>query len=223
MEYYHDVAAPQARELLPAAFAVTRNGSGRILLVRRADDGYWELPGGRVEIGESASAAAIREVAEETGVRIKITGLAGVYSDPGHVLAYPRAEGVYQQVAVCFHAFSPARDAQPDHEETTAAGWFDPEQATQLIMHPAMRRDNRIPLLTCCYDVRTRLHELRPHKERQNPTNYTGRSREKKVECADVFMIGAHQPACCESRIGPVVRIKSVRAVCIAHASLQTE
>ncbi|MFZ2119232.1 MAG: NUDIX domain-containing protein, partial [Pseudonocardiaceae bacterium] len=41
---------------------------GRVLLVRRADDGYWELPGGRVEVGESASAAVVREVAEEAGV-----------------------------------------------------------------------------------------------------------------------------------------------------------
>jgi ADP-ribose pyrophosphatase YjhB (NUDIX family) len=88
MEYYHDVAAPQARELLPAAFAIVRNGLGHVLLVRRADDGYWELPGGRVEVGESASAAVVREVAEEAGLTIKVTGLAGVYSDPGHVLAY---------------------------------------------------------------------------------------------------------------------------------------
>src|SRR5207248_11651538 len=95
-EYYHDVAAPSARELLPAAFAEVRNGAGRVLLVRRADDGYWELPGGRVEVGESASAAVVREVAEETGVAIPVTGLAGVYSDPGHVLAYPRGRGMYQ-------------------------------------------------------------------------------------------------------------------------------
>lgn len=140
IEYYHDVAAPQARELLPAAFAVVRDGLGRVLLVRRADDGYWELPGGRVEVGESASEAVIREVAEEAGVAIKVTGLAGVYSDPGHVLAYPHGEGVYQQFAVCFHAVTPARDAQPDQDETSAAAWFDPAQATQLIMHPAMRQ-----------------------------------------------------------------------------------
>ncbi|HWR47411.1 MAG TPA: NUDIX domain-containing protein, partial [Pseudonocardiaceae bacterium] len=88
----------------------------------------------------SASAAVVREVAEEAGVTITVTGLAGVYSDPGHVLAYPCRERVYQQFAVCFHAFSPARDAQPDHDETSAAAWFDPEQATQLVMHPAMRQ-----------------------------------------------------------------------------------
>lgn len=140
MEYYHDVVAPKARELLPAAFAVVRNGAGRVLLVRRADDGYWELPGGRVEVGESASAAVVREVAEETGVAIKVTGLAGVYSDPGHVLAYPRGDGIYQQLAICFHAFSPARDARPDQNETSAAAWFDPEEVTQLAMHPAVRQ-----------------------------------------------------------------------------------
>jgi 8-oxo-dGTP pyrophosphatase MutT (NUDIX family) len=138
MEYFHDVASPQARGLLPAAFAVVRNDVGRVLLVRRVDDGYWELPGGRVEVGESASAAVVREVAEEAGVAIKVTGLAGVYSDPGHVLAYPHGEGIYQQFAVCFHAITPARDAQSDQDETSAAAWFEPEQATQLVMHPAM-------------------------------------------------------------------------------------
>ena len=139
-EYYHDVAAPSAHELLPAAFAVVRNDLGRVLLVRRTDDGYWELPGGRVEVGESVSAAVVREVVEEAGVSIEVTGLAGVYSDPGHVLAYPHGKGIYQQLAVCFHAITPARVAQPDHQETSAAAWFDPEQTTQLDMHPAMRQ-----------------------------------------------------------------------------------
>ncbi|MGH3942888.1 MAG: NUDIX hydrolase [Pseudonocardiaceae bacterium] len=137
-EYYHDVAAPPAAELLPAAYAIVRNGLGRVLLVRRTDDGYWELPGGRIDIGESASAAVRREVAEETGVTIEVTGLAGVYSDPGHILVYPRGGGVYQQLAVCFHALARNGDVQSDQDETSAAAWFDAEQATQLFMHPAV-------------------------------------------------------------------------------------
>lgn len=139
-EYYHDVTAPQARELLPAAFAIVRNDLGQILLVRRTDDGLWELPGGRIEIGESVSAAVRREVVEETGVTITVTRLAGVYSDPSHILTYPHGQGVYQQLAVCFHAYAPARDTRPDHDETSAAAWFDPAEATQLTMHPAMRQ-----------------------------------------------------------------------------------
>jgi ADP-ribose pyrophosphatase YjhB (NUDIX family) len=115
MEYYHDVVAPEARKVLPAAFAIVRNGYGlgQVLLVRHADDGFWELPGGRVEVGESASAAVVREVAEEAGVAIKVTGLAGVYSDPGHVQAYPHGDGIYQRLAVCFHAVTPDTDASP--------------------------------------------------------------------------------------------------------------
>ena len=89
------MAAPPARALLLAAFAIVRDGAGQVLLLRRADDRYWELPGGRVEVGESASAAVIREVVEEAGVTINVTRLAGVYSDPGHVLAYPHEHGTY--------------------------------------------------------------------------------------------------------------------------------
>jgi 8-oxo-dGTP diphosphatase len=52
----------------------------RILLVRRARSpakGFYSLPGGRVEFGESLHAALLREVDEETGLRIEIAGLAG--------------------------------------------------------------------------------------------------------------------------------------------------
>ena len=53
---------------------------GKILLVRRARSpgtGFYSLPGGRVEFGESLHAALHREVDEETGLRIEIGGLAG--------------------------------------------------------------------------------------------------------------------------------------------------
>jgi len=44
---------------------------GRILLVRRRDDGLWAMPGGLVEVGETVAEAATRELWEETGVRAK--------------------------------------------------------------------------------------------------------------------------------------------------------
>jgi ADP-ribose pyrophosphatase YjhB (NUDIX family) len=52
----------------------------KILLVRRARSpakGFYSLPGGRVEFGESLHAALHREVGEETGLKIEIAGLAG--------------------------------------------------------------------------------------------------------------------------------------------------
>ncbi|MGV7213754.1 NUDIX hydrolase [Bradyrhizobium sp. UFLA05-112] len=53
---------------------------GEVLLVRRARspaEGFYSLPGGRVEFGESLHQALIREVDEETGLAIDIVGLAG--------------------------------------------------------------------------------------------------------------------------------------------------
>jgi 8-oxo-dGTP pyrophosphatase MutT (NUDIX family) len=139
-EYYAERAKPVAREFLPAAFGVIRNAAGELLLVRRADDGLWELPGGRLEVGESAAETVVREVAEETGVSIRTSAVSGVYSEPEHVLAYPDG-GVYQQLAICFHA-SPVdgQRPRPDCVETHAAAWFAPERVAGLSIHPAMRR-----------------------------------------------------------------------------------
>ena len=57
------------------AGAVITDENGRLLLVRRAHDpgrGTWSLPGGRIEPGESAAAAAGREVREETGLVVQV-------------------------------------------------------------------------------------------------------------------------------------------------------
>jgi 8-oxo-dGTP pyrophosphatase MutT (NUDIX family) len=54
-EYYQDPHPPSAHDVLPAAFAAVRNRAGELVLVRRIDDGNLELPGGRIEVGESAA------------------------------------------------------------------------------------------------------------------------------------------------------------------------
>jgi ADP-ribose pyrophosphatase YjhB (NUDIX family) len=97
-EYYRTRARRQPTTL-PAAFAAVRSSEGELLLVRRIDDGNWQLPGDRIEVGESAVHAVVREVAEESGITIELTGLAGVYSDPTHVLVDPDAT-IHQQLAL---------------------------------------------------------------------------------------------------------------------------
>jgi ADP-ribose pyrophosphatase YjhB (NUDIX family) len=70
-------ASPQRPQLAVSA-AIFRDG--KVLLVRRARSpakGFYSLPGGRVEFGESLHTALTREIDEETGLVIHIVGLAG--------------------------------------------------------------------------------------------------------------------------------------------------
>jgi 8-oxo-dGTP diphosphatase len=65
---------------VPCVGAVVRDGQGRLLLVRRGTEpgrGLWSVPGGRVEPGESLEEAVVREVAEETGLRVTVGRLVG--------------------------------------------------------------------------------------------------------------------------------------------------
>jgi 8-oxo-dGTP diphosphatase len=58
---------------------------GKVLMVRQAHYpffGYWVLPGGHVEYGETVEEAIKREMKEELGIPVKIEKLIGVYSDP---------------------------------------------------------------------------------------------------------------------------------------------
>jgi 8-oxo-dGTP diphosphatase len=69
---------PLSRPQIAVSAAIFRDG--KILLVRRARSpakGFYSLPGGRVEFGESLHMALHREVDEETALKIEIVGLAG--------------------------------------------------------------------------------------------------------------------------------------------------
>ncbi|MEA5557479.1 NUDIX hydrolase [Nodularia spumigena] len=56
---------------------------GRIVLIKRRDDGCWALPGGMVDWGEDIPQTVNRELIEETGLElVQITRLVGVYSAP---------------------------------------------------------------------------------------------------------------------------------------------
>jgi ADP-ribose pyrophosphatase YjhB (NUDIX family) len=53
--------------------------AGRILLIRRADNGLWAMPGGMLDAGETPAQGVVREALEETGVACEVIALIGVY------------------------------------------------------------------------------------------------------------------------------------------------
>jgi len=105
----------------------------RILLVRRADDGTWCLPGGRLEFGESVSDGARREFAEETGRSVDLTGLLGVYSRPAEQThRYPDG-AVVQFVAVVFTGTA-GPTVGPLAGDTVEVAWFSSSELPPNVM-----------------------------------------------------------------------------------------
>jgi ADP-ribose pyrophosphatase YjhB (NUDIX family) len=71
--------------VVPAVGGVLRDEAGRLLLVLRGnepDRGTWSLPGGRVEAGESPEDAVVREMAEETGLDVRVLELIAQVERP---------------------------------------------------------------------------------------------------------------------------------------------
>lgn len=74
-EHYDYPDAPGPNSLVVAASAVVTDETGRILLQRRRDNDLWALPGGGMKMTDSLPGTAVREVKEETGLDVEITGL----------------------------------------------------------------------------------------------------------------------------------------------------
>src|SRR5690606_9966945 len=113
--------APKPNRIVPAVTAVVVN-AGRVLLGRRVDNDLWALPGGAIDVGESGPDAAVRETKEETGLDIEIVGLVGVYTDPGHVIAYDDGE-VRQQFSVCYAGRHIGGHLRPQAAEAHEVAW----------------------------------------------------------------------------------------------------
>ena len=83
--------APETRCTFPivtdvGVFAAILDNAGELLLCHRRDIDLWEMPGGRVERGESPRDAIKHEVSEETSLQVEVTRLAGGYWRPARDL-----------------------------------------------------------------------------------------------------------------------------------------
>jgi len=115
---------PEAVGLSVSAVVWRQPDRRELLLMQRSDNAHWGIPGGFVEPGESLAQAVAREVAEETGVRIAVGRLVGVYSDPATmVVAYPDGRRIHV-VNLCFEACPIGVGAAATPDETLASGYF---------------------------------------------------------------------------------------------------
>ncbi|MFJ3687332.1 NUDIX hydrolase [[Kitasatospora] papulosa] len=92
---------------------------GRLLAIRRADNGTWELPGGVLELDETPEAGVQREVLEETGIHVEVDELTGVYKNT--------TRGIVALVFRC----KPAGGSERTSSESTAVNWLTPDEVTE--------------------------------------------------------------------------------------------
>ena len=127
--FYGERLARQGKIRLGCSAAIF-DERGRILLTRRADNGQWCLPGGRMESGESVAEACEREVWEETGLRVRVKRLIGVYSHPDQLVVYPDGNKAH---IVALHFEAEIIGGEPGlSSETTDFGYFTPDEMEGL-------------------------------------------------------------------------------------------
>lgn len=138
IDYYDDPDAPAPNSMVPSVNVVVVDDDGRILLIRRTDNGNWALPGGAINLGESAVGAAVRETVEETGIACAVTGLVGIYTDPRHLIHYTSDGEVRQEFAIVFVGRPVTGEPTPS-SESSAVRWVDRTGIHDLAMHRSMR------------------------------------------------------------------------------------
>jgi ADP-ribose pyrophosphatase YjhB (NUDIX family) len=90
-----------------------------------------------MDLGESITQTVSREVKEETGLDVEVNGIVGIYTDPGHVMAYDDGE-VRQECSVCFTTRM-LGGTLATSSETSEVRFVAPEGLDRLRIHPSMR------------------------------------------------------------------------------------
>lgn len=106
------------------AFAIIRNDDGQVLISRRSDSGWFNLPGGGVESHESAPEGLVREVREETGLEVVVGRLVGLYSKPQK-----------HEIVLTFEARVTGGELQPS-DEADFHEWVTPDALDQRRILP---------------------------------------------------------------------------------------
>ncbi|MEU5876969.1 NUDIX domain-containing protein [Spirillospora sp. NPDC047279] len=141
IDHWKNPDAPKPTTRRPSASVLVRDMTGRVLLLRRPDNGLWTIPTGGLKKGETATECGVRECHEETGVEIEITGLVGVFTTPDHVIEYVRKgkTEVRQPVNICLHA-RPVGGEPTTTDEASEVRWVTPADLDSYDIHPALRR-----------------------------------------------------------------------------------
>ncbi|MFJ6751762.1 MULTISPECIES: NUDIX hydrolase [unclassified Streptomyces] len=130
-DFIRDLRTSIGHELLwlPGVSAVVFDDQGRVLLGKRADTGGWSVIGGIPEPGEQPAETAVREVYEETAVRVVPESVVLVETMPP--TRYPNGD-VCQFMDVTLRCRAVGGAAQVNDDESLAVAWFAVDALPQL-------------------------------------------------------------------------------------------
>ena len=131
--FYGDRIGKSGELRLGACAVIFDKDRTKVLLTRRADNGLWCLPGGKMESGESVEECCMREVFEETGLQIRTRRLIAVYSNRDQLVVYP--DGNKVQIVVLSFEADVIGGILGLSDETTAADYFTLSDMGSMPMH----------------------------------------------------------------------------------------
>lgn len=124
MEYYKYLRQYVGHRpiILPGSVVIILNEQNEVLLQKRYD-GYWGLPGGLMDLGESFEEVAKREVFEETGLVVENLKLLNVFSGSEYYLKVPNGDELYSVTAV-YYTRDVSGDMKIDYNESEKMQYF---------------------------------------------------------------------------------------------------
>ncbi len=148
-----DAASSKAQFRIGVFGVIIENG--KVLLGRRRDIDWWNLPGGGMELGETVDEALRREVLEETGLEVRVGRLVGVYSKPQKqevVLTFLcHVEGgalmETEELRECRY-FAPDNlpaNTLPKHAERVRDAWLAQPEAIVRAQRTSTEQDQTLP------------------------------------------------------------------------------
>ncbi len=135
---------------IPTADAAIINSEGRMLLIRRADNRLWAMPGGGIDVSETAAQAAVREALEETGVHCEAVQLLAIHDS--RLCGSRNRQQLYMISFLCRPLPVPVES--PSHAaEVLETAWFS-ESELPADLDPG--HATRIPLAFRAWEGETR-------------------------------------------------------------------
>lgn len=133
------MTTPDRHKIIPAVWMIVKNDQNQIFLLRRANtgwrDGWWTVPAGHVEEGESPTHAAIRELREEVGITTTVNDLQSPL-----VYFYPADDGLHERVSIFFTVTNYTGTVTNQEPQKADQGeWFALEALPDTII-PMLRR-----------------------------------------------------------------------------------